>query len=335
MAHNIFREQFYGLRQPAWHGLGTVGQRDESVLDVAARMTIPSIALRPLEVPLRGRPLPLDGYKAILGCYPDSQGTYSNGDTTYSLVPYGVVTNQYHLLPHNGGNGFVQLWAECIPAPCETLGLLGQGETLFVTAQLPSFDVGGDEVQTYLAGFNTCDGKTAVRCCLTPVRVVCQNTMTLGLAAATQTLAVTHLSDPRQAVRDWLREVWYQRVESLHVLQEALSALASKPLNDREAVQIYNEIYTTTPQPETDDLDLLAAWQARNRRNREHQEACLTLFQDSPTITSATRGTLWGAYNAVVEYEDFGKKRLQATSAFVGEGAKRKQKAFDTCLALV
>lgn len=346
MAHEISDSRFYAYRKPAWHGVGEVGQVTERVLDIVARKPylIPGIATRPVSIPLRnGSYHQIPGWESIVACVQSDIGQYPHANKLYNLNHCGFVTKDYHVFPHLGPEakpGFLNVWNAAIPAYCETLGVLGHGERCFVTAELPGFSVAGDEMKAYLTGLNTCDGKTSVQAWVSSVRAVCANTIRLGLAHSTDHIAINHMQYPAEALEKWLRMVWESAAEKVQVIKDACEILANRSVyadgwGTINASVVYAAVYPLSDKPDTQNLDLLASWEKGNKSQKAHQDTCLTLFESSKTITAATRGTLWGVYNSVVEYEDFAKPRNTATSRFLGISAQRKAKAFDMCMSLV
>jgi phage/plasmid-like protein (TIGR03299 family) len=77
----------------------------------------------------------------------------------------------------------------------ETAGSLREGRRVWLCAKLPEpIDLVGDQVDMYLLFSNSHDGSSAVRVAVTPIRVVCQNTLTYGLKAAKRTWSIRHTS---------------------------------------------------------------------------------------------------------------------------------------------
>lgn len=43
MAHNLYREKFYTMREPAWHGLGLVSQVPMSAMEIGDKLGLPQV----------------------------------------------------------------------------------------------------------------------------------------------------------------------------------------------------------------------------------------------------------------------------------------------------
>lgn len=330
-------------RDVPWHGHGIQGETDESIDAISRRLILPHVTILPAYYLIQGQPVQADDYRLIVGALPDAEGPYTSpAGTRYRRDVHGTVKGQYHLYTPQY---FVDDFASSVPVPCETMGLLKNGATLFITVKLPSFGVKGDELEPYLMGASTTDGVTSVQCRITPVRVVCQNTLSMALAKTTeQAIAITHASDPSPRVRAFLRECWEASTTRVAVIQEACELLASRAVTGQTLEEITATIYPTTPLPDaattselltdSEALTFLAEWERQNKYQLAHRESVATLFESSPTRTAATTGNLWGLYQAVTEYEDHYKSRSTSLSRFVGEARKRKEKAFDLCLTL-
>ncbi len=67
----------------------------------------------------------------------------------------------------------------------ECAGVLGQGERVFITAKFPEQIIldnrGDDRVEMYVVFTTSHDGTGAVNCMVTPIRVVCINTLNMAL----------------------------------------------------------------------------------------------------------------------------------------------------------
>ena len=63
-------------------------------------------------------------------------------------------------------------------------------------ARLPhQYIINGDEVSPYLVFMNSHDGSSSIKCAVTPIRVVCNNTLNLALRTAKRTWSCMHTGD--------------------------------------------------------------------------------------------------------------------------------------------
>lgn len=85
----------------------------------------------------------------------------------------------------------------------ETAGSLMGGRKVWLLAHLPhEYIITGDRISPYLVFSNTHDGSGAVKVALTPIRVVCSNTLNLALSTAKRSWSMVHTGN----VKDRLKE---------------------------------------------------------------------------------------------------------------------------------
>jgi phage/plasmid-like protein (TIGR03299 family) len=78
----------------------------------------------------------------------------------------------------------------------ETAGSLNEGRKVWMLAKLPDrYIIEGEQIEPYLVFSNTHDGSGAIRVCMTPIRVVCQNTLNLALSTAKRAWSTVHVGD--------------------------------------------------------------------------------------------------------------------------------------------
>ena len=84
----------------------------------------------------------------------------------------------------------------------ECAGVLGQGERIFITAKFPEDIIldnkGDDRVEMYMIFTTSHDGMGAVKCVVSPIRVVCNNTLRAALAHNQGMLSLRHSSNIMQ-----------------------------------------------------------------------------------------------------------------------------------------
>jgi len=109
-------------------------------------------------------------------------------DNTFAVL--GLAGNDYEIVQRTD---FAQALGRLTDRwPLETIGVLGQGETVFFTLDAGEFEIGGEPVRQYFLVYDKVDGKTSTKISFTPVRVVCQNTLITGLSQATMTAILDH-----------------------------------------------------------------------------------------------------------------------------------------------
>lgn len=135
----------------------------------------------------------------------------------------------------------------------ETAGVLGRGERVFVTAKFPKqivLDAKRDDLVDMYAVFTTShDGTGAVRCVITPVRVVCNNTLNLALSNNIGRMSFRHSSNVMSRL-DLLNEEnaqWaYETLNLYDVYSEGLKAqfdhLRNIKVSEKELDKILAEV---------------------------------------------------------------------------------------------
>ena len=178
----------------AWHRLG---QQVDGAMHVDEALKLChadyQVQMQPVMV------LPLDIQNKILA------GERIDEDTLLSLVlpntkatvrtdinqSLGVVSDSYGVVQNEDAFKFVDLLCtgknvDRTDTPViETCGVLGRGERVFVTAKFPEpvvLNARRDDLVEMYAVFTTShDGTGSVRCMITPIRVVCNNTLNLAM----------------------------------------------------------------------------------------------------------------------------------------------------------
>ena len=115
---------------------------------------------------------------------------------------FGIVGSEYTPLQNHEAFEFFDSIVGDKAAIYHTAGALGDGERIWILAKLPSdIEVAGDDVASKYSLFsNTHDGNNSVQIKFTPVRVVCQNTLTMALGRG-PTVRVVHTRDVRERLR--------------------------------------------------------------------------------------------------------------------------------------
>lgn len=330
MAANIFGERFYSLRRKPWHVFGTVSETEMGARD--AFTTIGAYDVR-LEDMRTASGLPVENKAVVRSATPDDpqERVLSVVGADYVLVSPGQV---------------VDAWDQTISRPIETIGALGKGDTLFLTTKLPTLDVKGDEIENYLLLSSPMTGADAIWARVTPVRVVCQNTLIAAAAAATEKHRVLHDSRAVDRMKLWLDHLWNKAIDKMNLQNAAFRAMADRPVDSADRDLVLEMVYTMPALPRRADMpepiyvEKLAQAEYNRERMGKKRAGVVELFDGKGRgmDTPAARGTAWGLYNAVVEMEDYGgtgKGAVVAESALVGDRARTKAAAYDAVMSIV
>lgn len=243
----------------------------------------------------------------------------------------GVVGSKYKVLQNaNAFEFFDKFTADPHGPKYETAGTLWGGRKVFILAKLPDFIevVPGDKVYPYILLSNSHDGSTAVVIKETPIRVVCQNTLSMALNGDGRKKSLRHTGDIMAKVED-VREALGLIREQFDVTFAKYKDLAAYKPTDAEVATVLETLIPGT----------------ESKRAELQRERIMTLWDSGIGANiPGVSGTAWGLYNAFTELEDHhanvGSKRedandMRTNNIWFGAGADRKQEALNAMLAWV
>lgn len=182
MSANV--ETMFSVREKPWHGLGTVVSEAPSSEEA---LKLAGLDWKVLQYPIYASQKVIAGYKANVR---DCDGKV-----------LGVVSDRYKIIQNEEAFSFTdELLGEEV---CyETAGSLQGGRRVWILAKLSKeYFVANEKVSPYLVFSNTHDGSGAVRIAITPIRVVCNNTLNLALESASRSFSIVHKGDVMSKVQ--------------------------------------------------------------------------------------------------------------------------------------
>lgn len=336
MAHEISiqngRAEIAYAGDTPWHGLGTKVDGLQTAQDMVRAAGLDwTVGLRPLlMVNEGGGHVPVESHRAI---YREDVGRV-----------LGVASARYQPIQNAQAADVVDALVAEGGAHVEVAGALGQGERCWMLAQLPGdFEVvKGDRVRPYFLLAWGHDGKHGLAGTLTPIRVVCNNTLTAAGFGKGQKWSeaadvyIRHCGDPKLRIDEAQRALGLVRkqVAGTAAAYEALARPIGAPQGYFAAV---------FPRPEV-EAEPDPSYEERLERWNAHQARLLALYEAGPGADlPGVRGTAWGAYNAVTAWVDHVYPVLQSgkvsavrqQSVLFGAYADVKRRAFSEALALV
>ena len=177
MSANV--ETMFYTREKPWHGLG-VQVQEAPTSEKALWLAGLDWKVLQKDIFTEGR-VRVPGYRANVR------------DTDGQVL--GVVTDRYKVIQNEEAFAFTDaLLGKGVRY--ETAGSLQDGRKVWLLARLPSeYIISGEQISPYLVFSNTHDGSGAVRVAVTPVRVVCNNTLNLALQTAKRSWSMIHTGD--------------------------------------------------------------------------------------------------------------------------------------------
>ena len=277
---------FASLREPAWHGLGTVLDHEVTTSEMleVAHLAGWDVRLEDIVLPGRAhrnyfatvRTNPFDGEADVLGIVGERYQVLQNEE----LFAFGDAML-------DGGR-----W--------ETAGSIKNGTVVFGSLALER-DMsigGGDKVNSYLLVHTSHDGSLAIQASVTPVRVVCQNTLNMAVGhngrKAKQSFRIRHTQTVQgkvQAAREALG-LATQYLDAFEV--EAQDMIAQAITTDT----FFDIIKAAYPQPEADVKGSLTKWQNK-------VDTLFDIYRSDTVMGAGIADTAWGAYNTLTERLDW------------------------------
>ena len=209
-----------------------------------------------------------------------------------------------------------------------TAGSLKDGQMVWALAKVKdSFDLfGGDTVESYLLFSNPHQYGKSIDVRFTPIRVVCNNTLSLSLSMqAERQVKVGHRVEFNPGE---VKEALGIASEKLATYREMAEYLGSKRFSMDKLVEYYNTVYPRTSDKRVQDKKLSVETLSRNAKE------CLNVLETQPGAEFA-EGSWWQAYNSVTFVTDHVQGRNadnRLYSSWFGGNQTRKKNALETAI---
>lgn len=319
MGHNLNfnkakgRHSMVSVKEIPWHGLGKIVNNrltskeciEEALLDYEVEKGKAFVKYNE----------PIGDKRGLI--IPDKYCTYrtDTGDV------FDVVGSTYEVIQNREAFSFFDSIVGERRAIYETAGALGKGETIFITAKFPEHMLigGKDVIDQYLLLTMSHDGSGSIVAKFTPIRVVCNNTLSFALSRGKSLFKIRHSSQSRDK------------------LQEASKLLAVTYKVSKETQEIYNhltKINITDEVAEQYILDLMltkeeraelikqdVAWHSSTDALSTRKKNVLAEIFNYREVGAGQdmeicKGTAYGIYNTINGYLQNGKKYTNDEAKF-------------------
>lgn len=222
MAANV--ETMFYTREKPWHGLG---KKVEEAPCSADALRLAGLDWKVIQEPIytdTGEMIP--GYKANVR------------DSDRKTL--GVVTDRYKIIQNEDAFAFTDTLLGS-GVRYETAGSLQEGKRVWILARLPrEYIISGERISPYLVFSNTHDGSGAVKVALTPVRVVCNNTLNLALQTANRSWSMNHTGNVKDKIQE-ARDALFMAETYMDKLGKEFEQLRRQKITDSQ-VKEYIEL---------------------------------------------------------------------------------------------
>lgn len=248
----------------------------------------------------------------------------------------GVVGDRYEIIQNKDVFGFFDPIIDKEEAIYETAGVLFDGKKIFLTAKLPSdISVRGDKIDQYILLTSSHDGSGPIIAGFTPIRVVCNNTLTAALPGLKNRVTIRHTANAKTRIADAHRVMGlcstYMEGLKLEFDKMAKAKITDKKLKDFV-------LSVLIPKKETLTKEELEKGYSSRAVNLCDEIVHFAKTHETQT-TDASKGTVFGAYNAISGYFNYTKEYESADDRmqdFMFNGmSNRISLAFDLCRGMV
>ena len=260
------------VREKPWHGLGVCVEEAPNSTD--------ALKLAGLDWTVRS-----EDVLSIRGdVIPDYKANVRDSDDTV----LGIVGNRYKIVQNTDAFAFTDALIGG-DVRYETAGSLKGGRQIWLLARMPERDIAGDVVEPYLCFSNTHDGSGALRICMTPIRVICNNTLNLALDTAKRSWAIKHTENIESRMQE-AHDCLFLANSYMDNLTEYADAAKKIKLSDDALKSYLDELFPVLGEPT----------ERKVRNSREAKDAFMVCYY-APDIVKF-QGTAWGALNAMADF---------------------------------
>ena len=270
MGHEI--ESMFYVREVPWHGLGV--KLDECPTSKDA------IVAAGLDWTVDSKPIYDHNGKEI----PNYRANTRTSDDTI----LGIVTNKYKIVQNADAFEFTDSLIEG-DVFYETAGSLKSGKTVWLLAKMPETKILDDKVDPYICFTNTHDGTGSIKVCMTPVRVVCNNTLNFALSSAKRSWATRHMGNMVEKLAE-AKHTLGLATEYMSELKVVSEGLATEHFSRDEFIKTIDAMFP---------IDYVNDTKRKINNIEATKEALLTCYK-APDLNNF-RETKYGALMAVTD----------------------------------
>lgn len=318
MAHGILEnDTMFSVKERPWHGLGTVIQTAPTVEEGIKLAGLDwDVELRPL-MTNEENPLAVSSHNAVV-----------RNDNNAVL---GVVGTNYKPLQNKDAFAWFEPLVENGLVTLETAGSLFNGKKIFVLANTNATAevVKDDAIESFILLSNAHDGTQAVRVGFTPIRVVCNNTLTSAHNSdLSKLIRVQHSAsvvENLEMIRNLMDTVNNQFLATVEQYKE----LAKRDVNQADLEKYVRQVFSIKK------LDDIIKGYEEKEEIENFRKKLMDRVEEYFELEPAHK--TWNMYNAVNSYLNHDRGRTLETrynSTWFGGNKILDKKALDLALRM-
>jgi len=247
-------ETMFYVREKPWHGLGTEVQEAPTSADALIYAGLDWEVIQK-DVYTENGSL-ISGYKVNL--------------RSTDNAALGIVSDRYKVVQNAEAFSFTdELLGKGVRY--ETAGSLQEGKKVWLLARLPrEYIIAGERISPYLVFSNTHDGSGSVKVAITPVRVVCNNTLNLALNTAKRSFSMIHTGNIQDKIQE-AKDTLFMAEEYMDCLSIEFEQLRRQKITDGQ-VKEYIELLLPMEKEPT-DIQRKNIIRLRKDMERRHYDA--------------------------------------------------------------
>lgn len=333
MGHNLNlntetgKYSFFSVKQKAWHGLGQIV---EEYPTSAEALKFAGLDYNVIKAP--------NTHQLPSGATVVSENSFFTYRSDNETILGDKVGKDYHIVQNREAfNFFDSIVGNGEGIMYETAGALGNGERIFITAKLPGYirvGNGDDVTEKYVFLTTSHDGSGSITAAFTPIRIVCQNTLNASLRNMSNVVRIKHTSGAGDRIAEAHRIMGLANTLT-DQLGDIFNHWTTVRVTDQEVRKLIQ--LALCPNKETYELIKKGAEDELSTifKNTVESAFAYAMMSDTQQMET-TKGTLFGAYNAVTGFNQNVRKysdneaKLQSI-VLGGTAQKNGQTAFELC----
>jgi len=316
MAHNLYKNRMMYYGEKPWHSLGTKLNNPATSKE--------AIQASGLDYEVIQEPVKYNGKEV--------EGKFFNINKETDDV-LAIVGGRYEVVQNIRAFDFFDDVVGTKEAMYHTAGALGKGERIWLLAKLPSNILikKDDVVEKYLCLTNSHDGTSALRVFFTPIRVICQNTLSVAIQKKSNCISIRHTENLGDRVKE-ARKILGLSLDFYNEVEFDFKAMADTRINGLDRNNLLETLLDINKNDDT----------AVSTRKQNIMNQMINL-SDNGKGNAPYRGSAWAIYNGIAEYVDHyatvsGYKTdptRRTQNILFGRGANMKERAFELVMAHV